>query len=498
MKFLKKDYTWAFTTYFTEGFPYTVIRTISSVFFRDMKVSLESIGLTSLFGLPWILKFLWAPVLDQVETKRKWLLLTQGLLAIIILLASIFATKNGIQIIVVLLFIGAIIAATHDTSIDGYYMEALDSEGQAKFLGYRVMAYRIAMMTGTGVVVTIGTTFSWVVAFFVSGLIMGIFFIFHFFYLKEVEKPQKSFKWLFKSLLNIKPLIYVSIVGLIIFSIRYLYTSKHYGNLKTSYPILKKIYFSHWIAVLLLLSLVLLALFRNKIKKALFKNPDSKYSRAFISFVDKKGIGIILVFIIFLRAGEFMLTTMVSPFIVDLGIKIHYGWISAGVGLPASIAGALLGGWIISRYSMKKVIFPFILFQNLTNIMYMMLAFYLAKHVSMNTGMENPASIGKFNIFLVALVHAIEQFSGGLGTAVLMTYLMKLCSKEFKAAHYAIGSGLMAVSGLFAGVSSGFLASWFGYGWMFFASFLIATPALIAIPFLPLDFNSSTPGLENK
>ncbi len=53
---------WAFTTYFAEGFPYSIIRTVSSLFFRDMKMSLEGIGLTSLFGLPWVLKFLWAPL----------------------------------------------------------------------------------------------------------------------------------------------------------------------------------------------------------------------------------------------------------------------------------------------------------------------------------------------------------------------------------------------------------------------------------------------------
>ncbi len=55
---LQIPYVWAFTTYFAEGFPYTIIRIVSSVFFRDIHVSLQAIGLTSLFGLPWILKFL--------------------------------------------------------------------------------------------------------------------------------------------------------------------------------------------------------------------------------------------------------------------------------------------------------------------------------------------------------------------------------------------------------------------------------------------------------
>ncbi|MCK5232691.1 MAG: hypothetical protein KAR13_20625, partial [Desulfobulbaceae bacterium] len=64
-----RPHIWCFTTYFTEGFPYTIIRTVSSVFFRDRGMSLEAIGLTSLFGLPWILKFLWSPQVDEFGTK---------------------------------------------------------------------------------------------------------------------------------------------------------------------------------------------------------------------------------------------------------------------------------------------------------------------------------------------------------------------------------------------------------------------------------------------
>ena len=78
-KVLSSPYVWTFTTYFAEGFPYTVIRTLSSLFLRDLNVRLESVGLTSLFGLPWILKFLWGPQVDRFSTKRTWMLACQFL-----------------------------------------------------------------------------------------------------------------------------------------------------------------------------------------------------------------------------------------------------------------------------------------------------------------------------------------------------------------------------------------------------------------------------------
>lgn len=481
-----KDYIWTFTTYFSEGFPYSIIRTVSGVFFRDMKVSLESIGLTSLFGLPWMLKFLWGPQVDEYSTKKRWMLTMQSLLLLMLLLAALFAPlKFNVQAIAILFFIGAIIAATHDIAIDGYYMEALDKTDQAKFVGFRTMAYRIAMMTGSGIIVTIGTAVSWFLAFLAAAIIFGIFLIYHFFFLKEVEPTKKKIKSLVLQGLRVKTLIIFLAAIFLILGIRYFFQSPFYSGLKEKIPLLKKIYFSHWIALLLLLALVLIGVFRNKIKALFMKDPDSYYSKAFVYFMERDKISIILGFIIMLRIGEWTLANMVAPFIVDLGIKVHYGWISSLVGLPGAIGGAIFGGWMISRFTLKKVIFPFILLQNVTNVIYMLLAFHLSGYLKLNTGSTEPVFIGAANLVSVAAVHGFDQFAAGLGNAVLMTYLMRICHTKYKAAHYAIGSGLMNVSAPFAGVMSGFIAGWLGYGWLFGISFIASIPAMLLIPFLP-------------
>lgn len=484
-KFLKKDYIWSFTTYFTQGFPFTITRAVVPVFLRDMGVALENIGLTSLYGLPWILKFLWAPQVDSIATKRTWLLSTQFFITLLILISAIFVPLSfGINAIATIFFIVAIVSATSDIAIDGYYMAALDKDGQAKFVGYRVMAYRIAMMAGTGIVVTIGTNFNWISSFITAGIIMAIFATFHFFFLSEVEKYGKSFKSIVSNIFNLKRFIYLcSVVGIIL-AIRVFNNSTYFNNLKKIYPVLEKIYFSHMISIALLLVFIVLVVMRKKIKNLLMKS-DSDYSKAFFSFINRDGIGIILFFVIMLRVGEWSLSTMQAPFIVDLGIKTHYGWISGFVGLPASIVGAMVGGWAIYKIGLKKVIWPFILAQNLTNVVYMFVAIILSKYVVMNTGIENPTFMGFGNLTFVASMIAFDQFAGGLGSAVLMTYIMRICSIEFKATHYAIGTGLMNLSGMFAGIASGFIAAYYGYAWTFGISFLLSVPAMLVIPFLP-------------
>lgn len=480
-----KNSVWAFSTYFAEGFPYTIIRTISSFYFRAQGMSLEGLGVTSIFGLPWVLKFLWGPLVDTFGTKRKWLLLTESLLCCLFVITAFLTPLNhAVSFIAVLFFIGSFLAATHDIAIDGFYMEALNLEDQAKFLGYRVMAYRIAMMTGTGVVSTVGAVYSWTLAFCLASAIMtGLLFLNNFI-LPKSEVEVKALKLpSFQSLQNHS--LKILFMALSVILLRIFSDSEFYTSLQQNHAFLKKLNFPVIISVTLFLGLFIVWLSRRRLHNFITNNPESFYARSFYSFIDRDKIGIILGFVICIRSGEYMLSTMYSPFIVDLGLKVHYGWISAGIGLPCSIAGAIIGGWCISRYSLKKMIWPFLFLQNVTNVIYMVLALKLSSLVTANSGGEITQIVSSHQIAAVAAVHAFDQFSGGLGTAVLMTFLMRICLPEFKASHYAIGTGLMSISGLYAGVVSGFLTSWIGYGYFFGISFLVSIPGMIFAALIP-------------
>jgi PAT family beta-lactamase induction signal transducer AmpG len=62
---------------------------------------------------------------------------------------------------------------------------------------------------------------------------------------------------------------------------------------------------------------------------------------------------------------------------------------------------------------------------------------------------------------------------------------MRTCLPEYKAAHFAIGTGLMNLSGVLSGVLSGFLAGWLGYGMFFGLSFLASIPGMVLLFFIP-------------
>lgn len=498
----RSPYVWAFTTYFAEGFPYTLIRIVTSVFFRDMKVSLEAIGLTSLFGIPWVLKFLWGPHVDQYGTKRQWMLAMQ--FALVVLVSStafLTSISDGVQIIALLLFFGAFLAATHDIAIDGYYMEALDEKGQARFVGYRVLAYRLSMMTGTGVIVTIGATANWMIAYLSSGALLAGLFVYHLFFLPKVETEKEPFSSLLLHARGLWLLVFMAVLVLATPFLPRPFPAGWDVQIRNWIPLIDAITPTGWIGLGLLAALLVLGLCKERIRGLLLRDKDSFYSRAFMAYMDREKMGIALAFIILMRTGEAMLSSMAAPFMVDLGIKTHYGWISGGVGLPCSIAGALLGGWVISRYELRRTVWPFLLAQNLTNIVYMLLALYLHSFVVMNTGKDMVVPLGAFNLCLVASVHGFDQFAGGLGNSVLTFFLMRTCLPEFKAAHFAVGTGLMSVSAVLSGAVSGFLAGWLGYGYFFGVSFVLSIPGMALIPYAPfLDSEnlSSRPGHDTR
>ena len=133
---------WVASTYFAEGLPFSIVRQLSSEFFTSLGASPEAIGATSLYGLAWNLKLLWSPLVDRHGTMRRWLLVVEALLGLVVMGVAWPGGAAGSRGVARLLVVVAFLAATHDIAIDGFYLEALDKGSQAMFAGLRVAAYK--------------------------------------------------------------------------------------------------------------------------------------------------------------------------------------------------------------------------------------------------------------------------------------------------------------------------------------------------------------------
>lgn len=153
----RSPWWWVPSVYLAEGIPYVVVNTISVVMYTKLGVTPRQMALfTSLLAFPWVVKPLWGPLVDLYWTKRKWILLMQLLLAGVFgITAFLLQTNIWWSGTLIALSAAALLSATHDIAIDGFYMVGLDKHTQALFVGIRATFYRIAMILGQGVLIMI-------------------------------------------------------------------------------------------------------------------------------------------------------------------------------------------------------------------------------------------------------------------------------------------------------------------------------------------------------
>ncbi|MDI4665004.1 MFS transporter [Xanthobacter autotrophicus] len=196
---------------FSSGLPLALTGGTLALWMKDVGVTLTTIGLFSLVGLPYTLKFLWAPVLDAVDVpllsrllgrRRGWLLACQMvLMAAIAALAVQDPVASPFAVAACALAV-AIASATQDIAVDAFRVERLDtsSEQAAGMAGY-VTGYRIAMLaTGAGVIALVayleealglprGTSWFW--GYLLAGACVAIGIIATLF-AREPKAPERT------------------------------------------------------------------------------------------------------------------------------------------------------------------------------------------------------------------------------------------------------------------------------------------------------------------
>lgn len=153
----RSPWAWIPTLYLAEGLPYVAVMTISVIMYKRLGISNTDIALyTSWLYLPWVIKPFWSPFVDLLKTKRWWIFVMQlfigaGMAGI----AFTIPVPFFFQATLAFFWLMAFSSATHDIAADGFYMLALDTSNQAKFVGIRSTFYRVATIMGQGVLIII-------------------------------------------------------------------------------------------------------------------------------------------------------------------------------------------------------------------------------------------------------------------------------------------------------------------------------------------------------
>jgi PAT family beta-lactamase induction signal transducer AmpG len=183
----------------------------------------------------------------------------------------------------------------------------------------------------------------------------------------------------------------------------------------------------------------------------------------------------LILFVLTYKLGEFAIGPMVKPFWVDYGktiwsetddLMFQIGLFPTTFGIVLSVVGALMGGAFISRYGIFHGVWCLGLLQAVSNLSYSFVEWM---------------NLGRFGLYGASM---FESFSGGLGTAAFLAFLMNVCQKEHATIQYAFLSSIFSLTGRLIGGISGLGAEKYGFGGYFAITFLLSMPAYLLLPWI--------------
>jgi PAT family beta-lactamase induction signal transducer AmpG len=406
---------------FSSGLPLALSGSTLAVWMREAGVDLGTIGLFTLVGTPYTLKFLWAPLVDALDVpvlsallgrRRGWLVLSQLLLIVAIVLLALSNPKISPWYLVFgAALLVAAASATQDIVIDAFRVESLDPSEQAAGMASYVAAYRIGMLVSTAGALFLVTGFedfgfgkhaSWSLGYIaMAGCVMiGI--------LTSIvaTEPQRSADALAER-------------------------ARHAGD-----------------------------------------NPIRRVARAavgaFSEFLTRDMAFVALAFVVLFKFCDAFAGAMTTPFVIDLGFSRNdYATIVKGVGLAATLIGGFAGGFVARAYPLATSLWIGALLQMASNLVF-----------------SAQALIGLNHWALTASINA-ENFTGAIGTVIFVAYLSALCQSPLHTAtQYALLTALAAVGRTYLSSTAGFVAEATGWAWFFAISALAAIPSLVLLVWL--------------
>lgn len=190
----------------------------------------------------------------------------------------------------------------------------------------------------------------------------------------------------------------------------------------------------------------------------------------FRDFFARYGVGLalgLLLFVALFRLPDQMLGVMAYPFYLDAGFsKTQIAEVSKVYGVIVGILGALLGGWAVTRFDMRRLLVVSAIGVALSNLLYLLMA-------------QNPGQTWAF----VATLSG-DNFAQGFAGPVLVAFMSGLVNRRFTATQYALLSALANLPGKLLGGFSGFLVKDSGYTALFVVSTASIVPTLIVLAIL--------------
>ena len=374
---------------FASGLPLALTAGTLQAWLTVAGVDLRTIGLFTLVGLPYTLKFLWAPVMDRfvppwLGRRRGWMLAAQaGLIVGIAAMAATDPTRMP-WLMAMLALAVAFTSASQDIAFDAYRADVLKPLERGFGAAVSVTGYRIAMLVSGAVALILSEQIGW----------------------------------------------------------------------RTTYLVIASLFLAAIGTTCLSPEPALSVAAPRSLREAVW-GPVREFSSR------SPAAGLLLLIVLY-KIGDAFAGSLTTAFLIrGVGFSpSEVGVVNKGMGMVATILGALAGGALTAKLGLFRSLLVFGLLQAVSNLSFMLLAW---------TGKNYPV--------MIAAV-AFENVAGGMGTAAFVALMMSLCDHRYTATQYAALSAMASLGRVFVGPPSGYVVEAVGWVLFFFITFLAALPGL--------------------
>lgn len=160
-----QKYSTLFSLYIAQSVPMSFFSTVLPVIMRMEKFSLTSIALIQLIKLPWILKFLWAPLVDKNASGnyhyKKWIMASEIFYAACIISIAFFNLQTDFTVIIVLMVLAIVFSATQDIASDALAIRILQKSERPLGNSMQSMGNFGGTLLGSGFLLMLYTITGW-------------------------------------------------------------------------------------------------------------------------------------------------------------------------------------------------------------------------------------------------------------------------------------------------------------------------------------------------
>ena len=400
MSYLKPRIALMLVLGFSSGLPFLLIFGTLSAWLREAGISRTDIGLMSYVGLAYTIKFLWAPLIDQIRVpilgtllgkRRAWMLVAQTAIAASLIAVSFCDPTRSLSPIAIAAVVLAFSAATQDISIDAWRIEAAPQSEQGAMAAAYQLGYRFAIIASGAGALYLAQYVSWHVAYLAMAALMGL-----------------------------------GVVAVLL-APRVEHEVEHIAGEEAIEHLAQEMH----------------------LKGAAARAFAWFYRAAvapFIDFVSRHGWTALLILALIgaYRLPDFVMGVMANPLYIDLGFSLAtIATVVKLFGVWMTILGAIVGGLAVARFGILRALLIGGLATATGNLIFAWLA------------AQGP------HVTALTVAISAENFAGGFAGTALIAYMSSLTSHAFTATQYALFSSMYALPGKLLGGLSGVFVDWF-------------------------------------